>query len=491
MSAFRPSGGGGGIDPAQLAALVDDDEAGALLTSALTSLQDARLEVLGKVGFEGQATRNVDLATRLQVLDAITERGDALSAQLGSVQFELLTEILGLVTSRTQEVMNLGNSNRSILETRIAAAGLPAGFVAEFPANGVPTGFEPVQGNPTELPTGFGTAAISRTTGSGTTHRGFARTLGTSRIWSLYGTTLAALDLTLNKYDAQTFTLPVTPSAGFRSAVLHDLTDSRALVTIGSTNGTLGDNRAYTFDAVGKTFTQVANFQLTGTDGALRSGCGGTTLRLADGRIFWLPSETWRINANSLHANLGAANGGFYFLYDPVTNVVTSNRFNNWAAALASGDIGESGSSMSGLHSSLPIGQLPDGRLLLQELAATIGSSRYFILDLAANTITQGTGAWTGGQWALASHPQGLVAFQVGSTARRYFNAATNAMDAANATTYSTATVTGASTGFGYKALPIGNGNYAMPVNTGSSDTMALAFDTYARLGTVKARKVA
>ncbi len=416
--------------------------------------------------------------------------------QLQAVRNELMTEIPSLITSRTQECINRTLASQAVLEQAIAAvaaaSAMPSGFVAEFPANAVPAGWEVIQGNPTELPTGFGTAGVSRTTGSGTTQRGFARTLSTNRIWSLYGTTLAALDLTTNRYDATTYTLPVNPGTGYRSAVLHDLSDSRVLATIGN-NGSLGDARAYTFDAASKVFTQVANFQLTGTDGQARSGNGGSTLRLADGRLFWLPSETWRTtSAATQHANLGATNGGYYFLYNPATNTVTSHRFSNWAAALATGDIAESGSggTSGGLHASLPLAQLPDGRILLQELASNITASRYFFLDLTANTITQGTGSWVGGSWALAAHPQGVVAFTNGSTARRYYNAATNTMDAANAASYSTVTVSAANTGFGYKALPFGTGNYALPANTGSADTMALAFDTFTRLGTVRARKI-
>lgn len=490
MSAFRPSGGGGGIDPAQLAALVDDGEAGALLASALASINDARAELAGRILTDGQSTRNVDLTTRMQVLDALSDSTDTLASQAASVRAELLTEIPSIVTSRTQEVMNLGNSNRTILEQRIAAAGMPVGFVAEFPANAVPAGWEVIQGAPAELPVGFGTVSASRTTGNGTSHRGFARTLATNRIWSLYTSTLAALDLTLNKVDAVTYTLPVAPSTGFFCAVLHDLTDSKALITLGAnTAGTLGDNRAYTFDANSKVFTQVANFQLTGTDGNARAGLGGSSLRLADGRLFWLPYETWRTASTAtVHSNLSTANGGYYFIYDPVINVVTSQRFSNWAAALTT-DLAY-GANTQGLHGSLPIGQLPDGRLIMQELAATVSASRYFILDLAANTVTLGTGAWTGGQWALASHPQGLVAFVPGSTARRYYNASTNSMDAANATTFSSASVSGSNTGLGYKALPFG-GNYALPANNGTTDALALAYDGFTRLGTVKARKTA
>lgn len=442
----RPSSGGtGGIDPAALAALVDDNEAAAL-AAGLLSAADATNMYGG-------------------IVNTVHSRADMLSTAVDNARVAILDNL--------------------------PSAGLPVGFVAEFPANSVPANFSVLQGLPDSLPSGIGTAAISRTTGSATSHRGFAVTLGTSRIWSLYGTTLAALDFTVNKYDAITYGLPASPGTGAKSAVLHDMSDSKALVTIGN-NGTLGDNRAYTFDAVAKTFTQVANFQMTGTDGQARAGQGGTTLRLADGRIFWLPSETWRTTSTqTAHSNLGATNGGFYFLYTPSSNTVTTNRFSNWATALATGDIGETGSggAQSGLHASLPIAQLPDGRLVLQELGAS--TSRYFFLDLDANTITQGSGTWTGGQWAMAAHPQGLVTFQAGSTARRYFNASTNAMDAANATTYSTASVSATNFGYGYKALPLGNGNYALPGNNGSSDVMALAFDGFVRLGTVKARKTA
>lgn len=397
--------------------------------------------------------------------------------------------------SDTQGILLAGISNgtNAVLDA-VAAAAIPPGFIAEFPANQVPaSGWEVVQGQPSELPVGFATVSAGRTTGNATTHRGFARTLATSRIWSLYGSTMAALDLALNKYDALTHTLPVSLSSSFKGAVLHDLTDSKALVTLGTNSaGTFGDARAYTFDANTKAFTQVANFQLTGVDGQVRAGCGGSTLRLANGRLFWLPSETWRTGGTvTAHSNLNVTNGGFYFLYDPVTNVVTSQRFSNWATVLGATDLQEagSGSAQQGLHGCLPLGQLPDGRLLLQEMAPS-GSSRYFFLDLTANTIALGTGVWTSGSWAFAAHPQGLVCFSQGSSARRYYNSVTNVMDAANASTFSSASVSGVNTGFFYKALPIGSGNYALPAATNSADAMALAYDSFVRLGTVKARKV-
>lgn len=434
MSAFRPSGGsGGGIDPAALAALVDDNEATNLYAG---------------------------------IVGTVHQRADALAVAISNARVDLLGSM--------------------------SSAGLPSGYVAEFPADQVPAGWQVVQGAPDSLPTGIGTVSATRTTGSNALHRGHARTLATNRIWSLYSTALAAFDLSLNRFDAQTFSLPASPGTGSKSAVLHDYSDAKALITIGN-NGSLGDARAYTFDATAKTFTQVANFQLIGTDGQTRAGQGGTTLRLADGRIFWMPSETWRTTGSqTTHSNLGATNGGFYFLYDPQTNTVTFNRFSNWAAALATGDLGESGSgsAQSYFHLSLPIGQLPDGRLLIQENASG-GTHRYFFLDLVANTITQGTGAWAGGLAAPVAHPQGLAVFSVGSTARRYYNAASDALDLTFAAVYSSASVSTSSQGFSNKALAIGNGNYAIPGANGSTEAYALAFDSFVRRGTVKARKVA
>lgn len=435
MSLFTRPSSGGGIDPAALAALVDDNEAAGLVQG---------------------------------LLNTVNSRADVLADAVNNARVAVLDSLPG--------------------------AGLPVGFVAEFPADQVPATWQVVQGTPEALPTGVGTVSASRTTGTAATQRGFARTLATNRIWSIYGTTLAALDLSTNKYDSQTYSLPAFSGANARGTVLHDLADDKTLHTVGANSASsLGDARAFTFDANSKTFTQVANFQLTGTDGNARAGVGGTTLRLADGRLFWLPSETWRTAASSTpHTNVGAVDGGFYFIYDPVSNTPSVHRFDGWAAALAAGNINETGAgSVVGVHYSLPIGQLPDGRLVLQELATTTSASRYFFLDLAANTITLGTGAWVGGTWALASHPQGLVAFSTGSTARRYYNAATGAMDSTTAATYSSASVSGATQGYCYKALPIGNGNYALPAANGASEAMALAFDSFARLGTVKARKVA
>lgn len=74
MSAFRPSGSGGGIDPAQLAALVDDSEAAGLYTGIVTAvnqradqIKDAvdtsRVAVLDAVG-AGSFPGKVEIANR-------------------------------------------------------------------------------------------------------------------------------------------------------------------------------------------------------------------------------------------------------------------------------------------------------------------------------------------------------------------------------------------------------------------------------------------
>jgi hypothetical protein len=437
MSAFRPSGGGsgGGIDPAQLAALVDDNES---------------INLYGGI------------------VSTVHQRADALADAISNAR----VDILGSMSS----------------------AGLPAGYLAEFPADQVPAGWEVVQGTPESIPTGIGTVSASRSTGQAQGHSGFAYIAQTNRLWSLYVNVLASLDLNTNRHEAMTYSVPFSPSNSLPAAVLHDMPGTSVLLTAGSnSNKSLGDARAFLFNTLTRTFTQVADFKLTTPDGFERSGLGGSSLRLSDGRIFWMPHSLIRTGSSTILQNSAQADGGYYFIYNPALNQATAYRFANWANAVGANGFGMAGSSgASGLQYSVPIAQLADGRIVIQELNGTsVSASRYFFIDLVANTLTQGTGVWTAGLWALAPHPQGLVAFNTGSTSRRYYNAQTDTMDAVNASTYSSASIGASQWGLCYKAFAIGNGNYALPGNTTANEAAALAFDSFQRLGTVKARKVA
>jgi hypothetical protein len=131
MSAFRPSGGssGGGIDPAQLAALVDDNEAASLYTG-LANTVNSRADQLS------DAVNNA----RVAILDNLQTAG----AFPGKV--ELVNRASGQATAGSTRASGFAIPQQ--LWTTIRSTVLPYAASGSFSSNEAATGaFRAVQGN--------------------------------------------------------------------------------------------------------------------------------------------------------------------------------------------------------------------------------------------------------------------------------------------------------------------------------------------------------